>query len=496
MRAALVCLIMVGMVFAGCVEDPSTGKGAADAKKGAGKSGVNVNTPRVLDGFLGHNSINLSLDPTELFPVLPTVSYVSVGRRGPEPSIGVTKNGMIFFQAIAGSGTGTGPSTMRSDDGGKTWKDVAMAPFTAPTTLDPFLWVDQDTDRVFVNHLYVACSYLSMSDNYGQTWVTNPVACGLPGNDHQKIGTGKFRAPLMPTPAYKNVVYYAYNGVAAGSRISMSFDGGITWPLNTQTVAPGACSGGLHGRVHTGPDGWAYVPKRDCGGFIIAASDNNGVTWTTTKAGVDVGSATFRKNPELAVDTENNLYMVWPGNNNRLYLSISKDHGKTWSQRSLEAAPPEVTTTTMPSVVAGGPGRIAYAYYGVYQGNGKNPECVGTDETWDLFVTWSLNALDDNPTFVTTRANALDDPVQIGGISTNSGSPPADCKYRRNLLDFIDLTMDKEGRVYVATADGCIDCKTQESSSGSMGMASVQLTGPSLLPGKPDFLEAPKGVGG
>lgn len=95
----------------------------------------------------------------------------------------------------------------------------------------------------------------------------------------------------------------------------------------------------------------------------------------------------------------------------------------------------------------------------------------------------------------TARANGLDDPVQIGGISTNSGAADG-CKYRRNLLDFIDMAMDKEGRVYVATADGCIACSDQAGSTGSMGMASVQLMGPSLLAEKPDFLEGPKGAVG
>lgn len=433
----------------------------------------------------------------------PVVSYVSVGKRGPEPSIGVTQNGMIFFQAIAGdTPTGpqdlVGPATLRSDDGGKTWKNVARPPLTSPTTLDPFLWVDPDTNRVFVDHLYVGCSYLSYSDDYGQTWVANPIACGLPVNDHQKIGTGKFRSPLMPTPAYRNVVYYAYNAIAGGSRVSMSLDGGLTWPVNSQSVPPGTCSGGLHGRVHTGPDGYAYIPKRDCNGTIVAASADNGLTWTQVKLGQDVGATTHRKNTELAVDAENNVYVVWPGKDNRLYLSVSRDHGRTWSA-SLLASPPEVTTTTMPSIVAGGAGRIGFAYYGVLHGNGKIPECVGNDETWDVYVAWSLNALDPNPEFVTTRANDASDPVQIGGISTNSGPPPStekDCKYRRNLLDFIDMTRDAEGRVYVATADGCISCERQEQSTGSMGMASVQLSGPSLFADKPDFLEGPKGVPG
>lgn len=486
------------VLLAGCVDNSPNEEKQSEQRNLQGRLAPAVEAD-VVGRLLGHNGALQKLDPLSILPTPPSVDYVSVGTEGPEPSIGVTSNGMIFFQAIQeleGSGD-TGPATLRSDDGGLTWQNVAMPPFTSPTTLDPYLWVDPSTDRVFVDHLYLACSYLSFSDDYGATWVANPVACGLAGNDHQKMTTGPYRAPLQATPAYPNVVYYAYNGLAAGSRVSMSYDGGITWPLNTQTVPSGQCSGGLHGNIHSSADGYMYVPKRACNGTLVAVSADNGITWQNFKVGQDVGSPNFRKNSEIATDSENNVYVVWPGADNRLYMSVSQDHGRTWSPSSILASPPEVTTTTMPSIVAGSPGRIAFAYYGVYQGNGEHPECVGNDEQWDVYVAWSINALEPNPSFVTTRANDLNDPVQIGGISTNSGTPPAEkqCQYRRNLLDFIDMAADKEGRVYVATADGCLECTNFNESVAAIGISSTQVTGPSLFADKPDFLARPLGVG-
>ncbi|GIS29604.1 MAG: hypothetical protein Ct9H90mP1_3320 [Methanobacteriota archaeon] len=61
--------------------------------------------------------------------------------------------------------------------------------------------------------------------------------------------------------------------------------------------------------------------------------------------------------------------------------------------------------------------------------------------------------------FHTVRASA--DPVQIGSICLNSG----DCRdiggSNRNLLDFNDLHIDREGRVYIPFADGCFgECAT------------------------------------
>ena len=105
--------------------------------------------------------------------------------------------------------------------------------------------------------------------------------------------------------------------------------------------------------------------------------------------------------------------------------------------------------------------------------------------TYHLYITYSLNALDENPIFHTQRVT--DDPVQIGSICLNSG----DCRdiggSNRNLLDFNDLHIDREGRVYVAFADGCTgDCATNENASAEdsrdgRGSVYYLASGPSLL---------------
>ena len=110
----------------------------------------------------------------------------------------------------------------------------------------------------------------------------------------------------------------------------------------------------------------------------------------------------------------------------------------------------------IPQVDAGDPGRIAITYLGSENSSELNQSNID-GEPWDgnahyansnvsyyLYVTYSLNALDPNPVFHTVRASA--DPVQIGSICLNSG----DCRdiggSNRNLLDFNDLHIDREGR--------------------------------------------------
>jgi len=186
--------------------------------------------------------------------------------------------------------------------------------------------------------------------------------------------------------------------------------------------------------------------------------------------GEDVGTPNPRKNGEVATDTESNAYNIWVGGDQGVYMSRSTDSGETWEQTSIRISPIEVISATFPHTSAGDPGRIAITYLG-----SENASVLGQPnidgEPWDgnahyapsnvshyLYVTYSLNALDPEPVFHTVRVSA--DPVQIGSICLNSG----DCRDgNRNLLDFNDLHIDREGRVYIAFADGCTgECATME----------------------------------
>jgi CARDB len=63
------------------------------------------------------------------------------------------------------------------------------------------------------------------------------------------------------------------------------------------------------------------------------------------------------------------------------------------------------------------------------------------------------------------------DPVQRGSIYTGGTT----CGNDRNLLDFIDVTVDKKGQVEAAFADGCIDaCVTDSSHTSGAGPADAQ----------------------
>lgn len=212
--------------------------------------------------------------------------------------------------------------------------------------------------------------------------------------------------------------------------------------------------------------------------------------------GEDVGTPYPRKNSEVATDTESNAYHIWTGADEGVYMSRSTDSGESWEQTSIRISPSAVISSVFPQVDAGDPGRIAITYLGSEDASELNQPDID-DNPWDgnahyansnvsyyLYVTYSLNALDPNPVFHTVRVSA--DPVQVGSICLNSG----DCRdiggSNRNLLDFNDLHIDREGRVYIAFADGCTgECATKddpqpEDSRSRLGSVYYLGSGPSL----------------
>ena len=402
--------------------------------------------------------------PVDEAPLEIDYIFSDVGETGKEPSIGVTSSGCMFFIAME--------KPMRSCDYGATWEntaDITQAPFTS----DPYGWVDPVTDRIFNIHMMgLATTWIGWSDNDGESWLGNPYDSGpIPLNDHIKLGSGPwvdagYGIPGQLSPFYSEAVYFCYNKLA-GIFCYTSYDGGATFPTGGQIYGLATSNGGLHGAITTAPDGTVYVTPRVATPAVILSKDN-GLTWDTREMGQDASTPNPRKNSEVATDSESNAYHIWTGADQGIYMARSTDSGDTWDSQSIRISPAEVISTTFPQTDAGDPGRIAITYLGSENGSLLNTTDIDGNN-WNgnghyapngvhyhLYVTYSLNALDENPIFHTRRVT--DDPVQVGAMCLNSG----DCRSdqggsNRNLLDFNDLHIDLEGRVYIAFADGCID---------------------------------------
>ena len=436
-------------------------------------------------------------------PMLPlNFTFSDVGEDGAEPSIGVTSSGCIFFIAFE--------KVMRSCDYGESWEDVS-GPQCAFQTNDPWGWVDPITDRIFAVQMQgLQTSWICWSDNDGDSWLGNPHDSGTtPLNDHIKLASGPWTnsgygiGGQFSQAIYETAVYYCYNKLA-GIFCFTSFDGGASFEAGGQIIGLATTNGGLHGAITSAPDGTVYVTPRVETPTVIV-SDDNGLTWFDRSMGEDVGTPYPRKNSEVATDTESNAYHIWTGADEGVYMSRSTDSGVSWEQNSIRVSPVEIISSVFPQVDAGDPGRIAITYLGSENASELNQSDIDGNP-WDgnahyansnvsyyLYVTFSLNAMDTNPVFHTVRVSP--DPVQVGSICLNSG----DCRdiggSNRNLLDFNDLHIDREGRVYIAFADGCTgECATgnnsqPEDSRSRRGAVYYLGSGPSLFESYGDLSE-------
>ncbi|MBA2529580.1 MAG: exo-alpha-sialidase [Euzebyales bacterium] len=392
-----------------------------------------------------------------------------VGREAAEPTIAVNKRGTAFFPAATFDGPGGLAKTIlkRSRDGGRTWENIQpqiAGEDSPPITLDPYVYVEEDSGRMFNLDLYVGSSYLSFSDDEGETYETNVAASGNNiVNDHQTLFAGPkpLGSPLVLTdPKFPEILYYCFNRVTDSS-CSRSTDGGRTFTSTGLPAYPGvepmeggAFCGGLHGHVATDPEGRVMLPKGHCGKPYLSISDDAGTTWTR-KAVTQLVDMPDNQS-SVASDRAGNLYYVWYDSTFKLpYLATSTDHGKTWSN-PLMIAPPNVREVQWPTVAADGAGRIVVSFPGTTQADQGD-----LTRPWDSYVVVSTNALADNPTFLSNIANSATDPVHRGDCPGRCG----------NMLDFLDAIVSpaSDHNAWATAVDTCTTENSCNSDPNAVG---------------------------
>ena len=414
---------------------------------------------------------------------LPTPVVYDTGFSAAEPTIGFTADGTMFYAAanLDSEPTPNSIEIIRSKDGGRTWETAnpMVGPQkTHPVTLDPYIYVDEAeaADRVFSIDLTVACSNLSYSDDGGDTWTTNPMACGVPINDHQTLFSGPPASSL--TVGYPNVVYYCFNDVASSS-CTKSLDGGLTFaPAGTppyEGAGDGGFCGGLNGHGTVGPDGTVYLPREYCGKPMLAISHDEGATWTQ----VDVSGGKLEHpdgpDPSVKTDSEGNIYYVWIAEDRLPYLAISTDGGEKWGKPMMIGAP-GVKEANLPTIDVGAKGKVAITYMGSTNSQGKpwNDSTKLLKTTWNGYITMSKNVLSKNPVFYSGAVNDTRDPIQRGRCG------PGRCG---RVFDFIDINISPDGEPFAAFVDACIaECAKPKGASpkGDLGIVGGLVGGPRL----------------
>jgi PKD repeat protein len=350
------------------------------------------------------------------------------------------------------------------------WEDVT-SPTEGLTSLDPIGFVDHQVPgeagiglgRIFQSQLAGATSIMAYSDTDGNSWIQSQGSGQPAGADHQTVGGGPYNNAAVPPPPphllYSHQVYYASQdiGTALAAR---SDDGGQTFGPGVPMWNISQC-GGLHGHIKVGPDGTVYVPNRGCGGGQgVAVSRDNGLTWTVK---IVPGSIPGDTDPSVGIGSDNTLYFGYANGNGAPHVATSTDHGDTWVDREVSNG--LIKNTVFAHVVGGdgdqnGPntGRAAFGFLGTTT-PGNYQDTANFPGVWHFYIATTFNRGDQ---WVLVRATG-NDPVQIGSICTAGTTCGAD----RNLLDFNDLQIDKEGRPLAAYADGCVapDCTAETATS-------------------------------
>ena len=370
-----------------------------------------------------------------------------------------------------------------------TWKDVSF-PTTSQTTLDPILFTDSDKGRTFVSQLTGVDSLSAFTDNNGTSW-TPSQGGGIPsGVDHQSIGAGPYNPAGVPpqSTVYGNAVFYCSQGVAAAF-CARSDDGGINFAAGVPVYSFDQC-GGLHGHIKVSPGGLDMLPNQNCdkqidpgagaqqaanGGHFpfqaVVTSNDNGNTWTAQT--IPDSHASLRSDPAVGADKAGTVYFGYEDavndvNGNQVgghaavaTATVGAGGVLTWNPSIDVGAAVGVQNVQFPEIIGGDGGRAAYAFLG--STTAGNPEDVAFRGTWDLYIAVTV---DGGKNWSVTDATP-GDPVERGctylaGYSTSTCPNPA----KRNLLDFMDITIDEDGHVLVGYADGCIDaCATGDGSA-------------------------------
>jgi hypothetical protein len=395
----------------------------------------------------------------------------NTGATGSEPNVGVTSGGVIFL--------GGWDHIARSTDDGENWTlhDTGPVGFAA----DRVLIVDRAADRVLVDDTDLVCTVLSWSDDLGETWTTNPVACGGGVTDHQKIAVGKRRPPMDVTSLvfdYPNVVYVCANGLTH-TPCAASFDGGLTFgpglpSMQIDAMNPGestlTCA--FQGVPVANAEGILYQPSTQCAPRLWWSADN-ALTWTHSVIPVTTSSDA----PDIAITSNGTIYYFFTDANWKPMYAWSGDGGESWSA-PVSVAPPGLRSAVFPVVAAGDDGRVAVAYYGTldspsgWSGNpGDAPESV----RWNLFSAVATSA-DSTPVLSRSQLTSNADPVQIGCLSKLGGC-------LGNIADYIDIEAGPDGRAYIGYVDGCdgaSGCDSASESTLDAGWVAIQTGGPLL----------------
>ncbi|MGI8609348.1 MAG: hypothetical protein ACR2MY_09005 [Candidatus Dormibacteria bacterium] len=398
-----------------------------------------------------------------------------------EPNIGANlETGKVMY--MAGNQVSQITFNDRVTPPTASWLDVT--PTQEPANEDQIIITDRVTGRTWAAGLLVAGSNIQYSDTDGSAGSWQQGTFPVPHSpDHETLGSGPY-PPGIAHGSYARTLYYCSQNIvqAAGAFCGVSTDGGTSYNPSVKIFGTGTPCGSIHGHVRVAPDGSATVPQKQCstktgaGGEGFALSQDLGQTWTYPVPPDSTSPGSAGSDPTIMAGARDTLYFGYSNGLRHPMVTVSPDHGQTWSKSSDVGAAFGIQEAEFPEIVTGDDGRAAMAFIGTTtRGDDQAPDqsCTEVNSAltcsanaqffkgaWDLYVAYTY---DRGASWQTVKVPG--GPVQRGCVWLQGGSQPC-----RNGLDFNEITVDKQGRVLVSYTDGCTKaCKTNPNAIDSSG---------------------------
>ena len=249
----------------------------------------------------------------------------------------------------------TGNKILRSDDGGQTYATKypplgASAPYGIEGDLQAF-----GDDAIFFGTL-LAQGVAAHSDDRGENWTVVPIPVPFPANDQCWAYLGPF-SDIAPVGQAQLEPYVLAGWYRIGSVALFSFDGGLTWPIQTPLVgnngsgpshvvcqeeahppivpAPGDSrianqdfknqKAGRHGAWGTDRKFyWSETSNGTVGSgssLYVCKTDNFGATWTGIQHPISPGGGLGFVVSHTAFDNNGTLYVL---HGDKLYVSFNQ----------------------------------------------------------------------------------------------------------------------------------------------------------------------------